>query len=193
MTKNKLSLFDIAKSSYGNKKSEKKLVQQGYTKDNSLSGKNQQVWYNPNAANNNKLMVNVAGTHSIKDVGTDVMLGLGLLKQTNRFKSAKKTLEKAKTKYNTSATVTGHSLGGTIAGYAASRSDKAITIDKGATIGQKMRSNEQAFRTSGDAVSILNANSKRMTTLQNKNKTGIAIVDAYKAHDLKNIKNVDIF
>ena len=56
-----------------------------------------------------------------------------------------------------------------------------------------MRSNEQAFRTSGDAVSILNANSKRMTTLQNKNKTGIAIVDAYKAHDLKNIKNVDIF
>ena len=57
-----------------------------------------------------------------------------------------------------------------------------------------MRSNETAYRTSGDAVSLLNTNSKRMTTLKNPNfKTGFLGVDALKAHDLSNIKDKNIF
>ena len=68
------------------------------------------------------------------------------------------------------------------------------SLDKGATFGQKTRSNETAFRTEGDAVSALNANSKRMTTLRNPNwKTGIAPLDAYISHDVDNIKGSKIF
>ena len=40
----------------------------------------------------------------------------------------------------------GHSLGGTIAGYIGGKGDTVKTLDKGATIGQKVRSNEKAYR-----------------------------------------------
>ena len=35
---------------------------------------NQQVYYNPNEK---KLLMSVAGTHNLRDVGTDFMLGIG--------------------------------------------------------------------------------------------------------------------
>ena len=89
----------------------------------------------------------------------------------------------------------GHSLGGTIARYIGSKNDNVKTLDKGATIGQKVRSNEHAYRTAFDPVSLLNANSKNMTTLPNKNKnlmTGIlpidAVVNGIKAHNVDSIK-----
>ena len=46
-----------------------------------------------------------------------------------------------------------------------SKNDKVYTLDKGATIGQKTRTNESAYRSSGDLVSGMNANSTRMTTI----------------------------
>ena len=42
------------------------------------------------------MLVNVAGTHNLKDVITDVNLAFGNLKNTSRYKEAKKVLEKAK-------------------------------------------------------------------------------------------------
>ena len=78
--------------------------------------------------------------------------------------------------------------------YIASKNDKVYTLDKGATIGQKTRRNETAYRTEGDYVSLLNANSKRMKTLKNPYiQTGITLIDGYNAHDTKNIKDANIF
>lgn len=78
--------------------------------------------------------------------------------------------------------------------YIAGKNDKVYTLDKGATIGQKTRSNENAYRTSGDIVSALNANSTRMNTLNNYNKsTGFIPMDILKAHNVENIKNEEIF
>ena len=81
----------------------------------------------------------------------------------------------------------GDSLGG--------KGDTVKTLDKGATIGRKVRGNEKAYRTAFDPVSLLNANSKNMTTLPNTNKkitTGLSPVDAVingvKAHDVDSIK-----
>ena len=44
--------------------------------------------------------MSVAGTHNLRDVGTDFMLGIGKLISTSRYKEAKSTIDKAKNKYN---------------------------------------------------------------------------------------------
>ena len=167
-----VGLHSVIKNSYATKKAK---TLQGYELDNELSDHNQQVYYNPQ---NRKLLYSVTGTHNISDVGTDFYLAGGHLKDTNRYKKAHKGLRDAKSKYNVnSATVTGHSLGGSIAGYIASDGDNVVTLDKGATIGQKIRKNENAFRISGDAVSAFNKFTPGMKTLQNPNDTKRGIVN----------------
>ena len=188
-----INLYDALKSSYGDKKSQDKLKSSGYNYDSMLSNHNQQVWYNPNTK---KMLFNVAGTHNLQDWGTDLYLAFGGLKNTNRYKEASKILDEAKRKYGNDieTNITGHSLGGAISQYIAGKNDKVYTLDKGATIGQTTRSNENAYRTSGDIVSALNANSTRMKTLNNYNKAqGFLPLDILKAHDVNNIKDEGIF
>ena len=191
--------YDVLKASYADTATQKtSLGKYGYQRDDDLSNHNQQVYYNPIQ---HKILYDIAGTHNLIDVGTDMYLAAGHLKDTNRYKEADTTLQKAKSKYGVNAaTVTGHSLGGSIAGYVANKQDKVITLDKGATIGQKIRSNEKAYRTSGDAVSLLSAGTRGMTTLPNPNKsihTGNSVVDIagniLNAHNVSNIKNSSIF
>jgi hypothetical protein len=185
-----LNLYDALKQGYGDKKAKSKLENQGYAMDKGLSNNNQQVFYN-NA--NKKLLVNVSGTHNLQDVGTDIYLAFGGIKNTNRYKEARTTLNKAKEKYKTNATVSGHSLGGTISGLIAGKDDQVFTLDKGATIGSRVRGNEKAFRTRGDLVSLLNSGATRVKTLANPNtQTGILPLDILNAHNVSNIKNQKI-
>ena len=192
-------LYTALKASYADTATQKtSLGKYGYQRDDDLSNDNQQVYFNPIQ---HKILYDIAGTHNLSDVGTDLYLAAGHLKDTNRYKEADATLQKAKSKYGVNeATVTGHSVGASIAGYVANKQDKVYTLDKGATIGQKIRSNETAYRTSGDAVSLLNAGATRMTTLVNPNKiihTGNPIMDIagniLNAHNVSNIKNSSIF
>jgi hypothetical protein len=141
-------------------------------------------------------------------------LASGHLKDTNRYKEAKDTLEKAKKKYGVdNATIVGHSLGSSIGNNIASRDkDKVIGLDGGYTIGQKTRANTTDYRSAGDLVSALGANAKHMTTLSNGNiisnhkyalaggllggGVGAFIgagVDALNSHNVDNIKNKNIF
>jgi len=191
----KVSLYNALKNSYASKDKQKGAFKnQGYVFDSDLSNNEHQVYFNPT---DKKLLYTIKGTNpfSLKDLGTDLYLATGHLKDTNRYKEEKATLEKAKQRYKPlNTTVSGHSLGASLSQYIASKNDKVYTLDKGATFGQKTRSNEQAFRTSGDLVSALNANSKRMTTLRNPNiKTGIFPIDAYLSHNVDNIKKSNIF
>lgn len=190
MSENDITLHDALKSSYNDKKARQKLSNAGYRYDSMLSNHNQQVWYHPDK---NKLLYNVAGTHNLKDVGTDVYLALGGLKKTNRYKEADRKLEEARKKYNASnVTVTGHSLGGAIAQYVSKKDDQVHTLDKGATIGQKTRTNENAYRSQGDIVSGMNANSKRMTTL-NQNSLGVLnYINPLASHNVDNIEKENI-
>ena len=129
-----ISLKTAIKSAYGDKKSKQKIINEGYQKDKKLSSGNQKVFFNPNT---NSLLFNVAGTHNLKDVGTDFNLAVGNLKNTSRYKSAKKTLEKAKEKYTPeNTTITGHSLGGSIGSGIASKKDNFYGFNSGYTIGQ---------------------------------------------------------
>jgi hypothetical protein len=188
-----VDLYDVLKAGYKDKnKQEHTLKKFGYERDKSLSSENHQAYYNPT---NKKLVFNVSGTHSISDWATDAYLGAGHLKDTTRYKEADKMLKKAKEKYKPENTsVVGHSLGGSIAGYISSKNDNVYTLDKGATIGQKVRNNEHAYRTSGDIVSALNVGSKHMTTLKNPNlTTGVLPIDILNSHNVDNIKNKSIF
>lgn len=186
-----VDFYDVLKSSYGDKKSIDNVKRQGYNYDSILSNSNVKVFHNPEK---NKLIVGVAGTHNLSDVLTDVNLALGNLKNTDRYKEARDILNRAKDKYKPNEVVLGsHSLGGSISQYIAGKDDKVYTLDKGATIGQKTRKNEQGFRTQGDVVSLLNSNSTRMKTLPNPNlPTGFLIGDILNAHNVSNIKNSGI-
>jgi hypothetical protein len=144
-----------------------------------LSSHNHQVYYN----NKNK--------HNLSDAITDGYLAAGKLKDTTRYKESHKILRVAKEKYKPiNTTVSGHSLGGSIAGYIASKGDKVFTLGEGATLFQPVKKNENAYRTSSDLVSLLNANSKHMKTLKNNNfQTGILPIDVLNAQNMNNIKD----
>ena len=211
-----LTLYDALKNSYADKKSQKKDMKQfGYYRDKQLSNDNQQVYYKPDEDDSKrKVLLTVAGTHNLADWGTDAYgVAAGNLKDTNRYKEADSVLSKAKAKYGVDkATIAAHSLGGSISQYIASKDDQIFSLDKGATIGQKTRSNENAYRSAGDAVSLLNAGSTRMKTIPNQegflgnHKYALlgslagpygalagAVYDAYNSHDVENIKNEKIY
>jgi hypothetical protein len=187
-----LKLYDVLKNGYAHKN--KNLGDYEY--DKKLSNKHEQVYYNKH---NNKMVFNVNGTNPFdyKDIITDVYLAFGGLKLTNRYKEAEQTLKHAREKYKPhETTLTGHSLAGSIVSYLGSKGakDKILTLDKGSSPFQKTRNIEKSYRTEGDVVSLLNANSKNTTTLPNNNiKSGILPVDSLIAHNVSNIKNEKIF
>lgn len=169
-----VNLAKVIKVGYykSQKKQKKAMKKYGYQLDKSLSNDNEQVYYNPN---DKKLLYNVTGTHNLKDAGTDVYLALGKLKDTNRYKEADETLKKAKAKYGVNnATITSHSLGGTIAQGIAKPEDQEYSLNAGYTIGQKTKGgNQHNYRTQGDVVSLLGAGSKNLHTIGKKENTSV--------------------
>jgi hypothetical protein len=164
----------------------KALQAYGFSYDSSLSNANNATYFNPRS---NELILNVKGTRpsSVRDIYTDIRLATGGLKSTDRYKESKAILEKARRLHKgASATITGYSLGGAIAGYIGGKNDKIITYNKGASIGQPIRQNETAYRSGGDLVSLADANANRMTTLK-------TYFNPLSAHRLSNIKDEKIF
>ena len=92
-----VKLYDAIKSSYGDEKSKRELIKAGYVLDTMLSNHNEDVWFNPKQK---KLLINIAGTHNLSDIATDIYLMAGKLKNTNRYKHAKKTLENGRKNIN---------------------------------------------------------------------------------------------
>jgi len=195
-----ISLKTAIKSAYGDKKSKQKIIKEGFVKDKKLSSGNQKIFFNPST---NSLLFNIAGSHNIADFAyTDPLLAVGKLKCTNRYKDAKKTLEKAKDIYNpTTTTVTGHSLGGSIGSGIASKGDRFVGFNAGYTIGQPTRSKHgmhQQYRTEGDLVSVLGANARKIKTLEGPKITlsdviGGPLITAYKSHlDYNKVKDIII-
>jgi hypothetical protein len=157
--------------------------------DIDLSNGNEQTYYNKDT---NKLIYNIAGTHNLNDVGTDIYLAIGNIKGTNRYKEADRTLKLARDKYNNpNVSVMGHSLGGTIAQYIGKKNDNVITLDSGYTLGQKTRGT--SYRTSGDIVSLLGSGATHQHTLKNNNLINSGLLGTYYAHNVDNIKNSGIY
>ena len=180
-----LGLYDAMKNTYATQDKQAEFGKEcGYEYDKELSNHNQQVYYNKDKGH---LMFSVSGTHNISDLGTDSMLVLGRLKNTDRYKEADMTLKKAKAKYNPKFTTgVAHSLGGSILSKLSV--DKAITMNKGAEIGARTRNNEIAFRTTGDVVSVFADGNKNMTTIHSKKDSLFDPATWRRAHKTEQIK-----
>jgi len=188
MDEPKVNLYDAIANSYANDPNA--LSKDGFIYDKELSNHNEQVYYNPEKK---KMIFTVAGTHNLSDVGTDVYLGLGGIKNTNRYKEADDKFNKAKDKYKPEKTVlAGHSLGGQIVSKIGKENDKIYTYNKGSTVGEKEMKNETSYRTAGDAVSLFNSRNKNTKTIGNTLYNRL-FGSALKSHDTRNLKNENIF
>jgi len=189
--KPKVNLHSVLKAGYGDKKKQEAFaMEHGYIRD-PASNDNQQIYFHPPSKS---LLVNVTGTHNIKDIGTDAALVAGKLQDTKRYKEAKQAISNAKQKYGVdSATLTGHSLGGGVLQQGAgSSNDKVVVLDSAMTIGQRVNPKHNIYRSSGDIVSIAGAGNKNVKTIKGKQKLGLGIRNALDAHKIDNIKDKNI-
>jgi hypothetical protein len=191
-----LSLYQALNAGYKRDlgKAEKKLGKFGYTVDKELSHERERVVaYNKDKG---KLLFIENGTDpsNMKDLKTDVGLGLGKLPQDKRIADAKSALVKAKEKYNAvnGTVLVGHSLGGGITNSIAGGGDKVINYNPAYTVGQTARSNVTNYRTRGDIVSVF-APSSNTKVLENNNKGTSGVDHLLKTHELSNIRNEGIF
>lgn len=192
----KLNLYDVLTNSY--KPSESAFEKQGYVYDKSLSNKNQQIYHNPTE---NKLLISYTGTQNLSDWGTNLALATGHLKDTKRYKESKKAYDLAKQKYaGADTTLAGHSLGSVLSSSVANKGDKVYTLDRPTLPFQGIRSNETAYRSGGDPVSIFSIGSKRMKTLPSKVGNSLfypsvvkSVKNALESHKVKQIKDKKIF
>lgn len=195
----RLKLQKALKLSYvtSDAKRAKALKRYGYVLDKELSTPERLVAYSPFK----KDILYVPRGTELKsgghifdnpDLKTDIILGTGGLKQTQRYKDEENTLLKARQKYKEDKVVfVGHSLGGGLVNALPSRSqDKVITYNAPIL---KAKRNAVHYRTEGDIFSFLN---KEAVTLPNTNPTGpVPFLGRYilDAHTVDNLKNQPIF
>jgi len=134
-----------------------------FLKDKKLSGKRAQVYHNPKTG---QAVVVHRGSSGIQDWGNNLKMALGFnMKNTKRFKHAKKIQKQAETKYGAENISTlGHSLGGKISSDVGANSGEIITLNK-PVVGRDLfakdkgkKENETNVRTEGDVVSALDTN-----------------------------------
>ena len=181
-----LSLYDPLKSSMLNTiEAEEKMKKHNYKLDHELSNIQTKVFYNPEA--DNPLLITYRGTKNfLNDIPTDIAIGFGQLKHTDRYKDSKHIYQKAKEKYNSNALLMGFSLGGSLASAVSEPNDKVITYNKGSAgfVGPatETKANETAYRWNGDILSGMSVFDKHKPITLGSYK------DPISAHHLSNIE-----
>lgn len=191
-----LSLFQALNAGYKRDlgKAQKKLEKYGYTVDRDLSHERERVVaYNKDKG---KLLFIENGTDpkNMKDLKTDVGLGIGKLAEDKRIANAKDALVKAKEKYKAvnGTVLVGHSLGSGITNTIAGGGDRVINYNPAYTVGQKARGNVENYRTKGDIVSVF-APSSNTKVLENNVQSKGGVDHLLKSHELSNIRKEGIF
>jgi hypothetical protein len=196
--KNKLKLYKALKIGYTRdlKKQQKALKKYGYVIDRDLTNPRERiVAFNPF---DKKLLFIDNGTDAMnqKDLYTDLVLGTGAIKQTERFMDDKNALTKARKKYDVKPdhiNVVGHSLGGNLTNYLTPSGAHGYTYNAAFAPNQKVRSNVQNFRTHGDIFSTF-APKETTKELENTAEKAKGPVDyLLKAHALENIKDLPVY
>lgn len=153
--RNTRTVYKLLSESY-NRKPKKNLTIEGFERDDQLSGRRTQVYYN---AKDQKQIVVHRGTQGIQDLFTDVNLAFGRLSKTNRYKHAKKIAEEAQKKRPLfETTQLGHSLGGALARNVASKKDNIITFNTAVAPNEMFKKHKKSqtnYRTQFDLVSAL--------------------------------------
>ena len=163
-------LPDLVKASYQSQKKAAESLGDRYTPDTNLSRMQMKVFVDNKTK---KPVILHRGTSNLKDVGDDILLGVGLGKYSSRYKNAQRVTKKAEAKYGQSAAAIGHSLGGWLAENSNNKGE-IHTYNKAVGLGDvftKKNSKRQFdVNTSGDAVSVLGLTQKsNKEQLRNKN------------------------
>ena len=187
-----LTLQKGLQASYLNPREAKSyLLKDGYIYDDKLSNVNSKVYFNP--IDNDLLIAYRGSKNLINDwLLTDIQIPFGNLKNTKRYKESEKVYKEAKAKYHVNhPTLIGDSLGGSLASAVGGTDKDAtiITYNKGAGFwgtDTNNKSNETAYRQSGDLVSFNNLFN------HNQSKTLAAKMDPLSAHNINNLEKYDI-
>ena len=150
----KKKVKQILKSSYLNlQEAKNKLQGLGYVYDNELSTPESKVFLDKKGRPN----IAFRRTKNIKNLGTDLALGLGLEKYDNRFREAKHLTQLVEDKYSRPANAFGSSLGGSLAERSGAHG-RIITHNKGVSpfdIAKTIGKNQTDYRNKNDLVSLL--------------------------------------
>ena len=185
------SLKDILEASYQpNREAKNTLEKGGYTLDPTLSTREHKVFIDESG--NPNVVFRGTNTKSIKDIGSDILLGLGLSKYDPRQQTSNALVEQVKQKYGKDPSLFGHSLGSSLAEKAglASGAEKVVTYNKPVTPSEMFNitpSNQTDIRTANDPVSFL-------SMFQSGNKKTIkGRKDLLKTHSLNPLKHLNFF
>jgi hypothetical protein len=192
------SLKDFLYNGYNNRdKQADDLKKKGYEKVQSTG--NSQIYFNPQSET---LIDNINGSRSLRDWKDNFLYAISGNSHDDRYKQEKTDLEKTQKTYNPKKTiVSGNSRGGLIARAIAQPQDQIITHNAPSHFfNDKPKSNELAYRTKGDVVSILSAGHKNTKTLPQNyipttslNSTYNLVNNTLKAHKTKTLnKNIGI-
>lgn len=192
LTAKRIKLYSALRLGYlrNERKQKKRLKRFGFRLDEELTTRDHLVAYNPTS---NRVLFVSNGTQisSPSDLYTDLAgVGLGRLKQTDRFERDQSAYLKAKKKYNDAPVkLVGHSLGGgIISAMDLKKGDRAVTYNA-ANVYQKKRENVTNIRTAGDPISAF-ANDTR--TLSNPASL-VERLNPLQPHNLQNIRLEPIF
>ena len=159
---------------------------EGFTYVPSQSDNENAVYQN---SKEKKLVIIFRGSAKLKDLKADLGVAIGRLKNTSRHDNTEELVKKMKTLYpEYSITLTGHSLGGSLAVSMSSRHNlPAVVFNAGHTIGNDHKDSDIKFYTKeGDTVSMLGANSYKNVKMI-KGSHGNPIKD----HSLSNFEGGD--
>jgi hypothetical protein len=99
---------------------------EGYSIDPRFSNRNRTL-YVDNATGKATLAFRGTDLKNRADLGTDALLAMGLSSLSSRFRNAKRAARRAQAEYGDNLQLAGHSLGGSQALYASSRTGLAAT------------------------------------------------------------------
>jgi len=196
-----LDLKKGLEASYLNPKEAKTyLSKEGYVYDSELSNVNSKVYYNPD---DKDLLIAYRGSKNILNdwLTTDLSIPFGGLRNTKRYNESLNVYKKAKDKYHSDphdqvnqlnqTTLIGDSLGGSLASAVGGtdKKSKIYSFNKGTGLfgnDTNNKSNEVAFRQSGDVVSGFSVFN------HNKPITLGARMDPLSAHNINNLEKYNI-
>jgi len=188
----KIKLYNALRLGYlrDERRQRKRLKKFGYRLDANLTTRDHLVAYNPTT---NKVIFVSNGTQltSPSDIYTDVGgIGLGRLRETDRFKRDNAAYLKAKDTYKDApVTLVGHSLGGAIiSAIDLKANDKAIGYNSAVAF-NKPKENLKLFRTVGDPFSAFSRDTRSLANQASLVERG----NPLQPHAVSNIRNQPIF